>query len=142
MPNPRSCPEGSSCLVLFEEFETLDDYAFAPQRQCATAPRGSAVGRLSPSSFRWAEGATRPCLRTRDDSSLPSCRIREPHAGKTYTAHGPTEMSHYEIAQAMGRAFGREVHYKPMTFEESAEEKLKGWPEFIRVLEKENGISG
>ncbi len=54
----------------------------------------------------------------------------ESHVGKTYTVHGPTEMSHYDIAQAMSRALGREVHYEPVTFEEFAEEKLKGWPEF------------
>jgi uncharacterized protein YbjT (DUF2867 family) len=48
-----------------------------------------------------------------------------PHAGKTYTLHGPTEMSHFEIAQAMGRALGRELHYEPIAFDEFAQNRLR-----------------
>ncbi|OAH45466.1 NmrA family transcriptional regulator [Sphingobium yanoikuyae] len=48
-----------------------------------------------------------------------------PHAGKTYTLHGPIEMSHHEIAAAIGRALGRELHYEPITFEEFATSRLQ-----------------
>jgi NAD(P)H dehydrogenase (quinone) len=44
-----------------------------------------------------------------------------PHAGKIYTLHGPIEMNHHEIAQAMGKALGRKLHYEPVTFEEFAQ---------------------
>ncbi len=56
----------------------------------------------------------------------------EPHAGKSYTVHGPVEMNHYEIAKEMGKALGREVHYDPVTAEQFIKEgQLKGWSEFI-----------
>ena len=47
-----------------------------------------------------------------------------PHAGKTYTLHGPVQMNHYEIAAAMGKALGRDLHYEPITFDEFAEGRL------------------
>lgn len=48
-----------------------------------------------------------------------------PHAGKIHTLHGPTEMSHHEIAKAMGKALGRKLHYEPITFEEFARDNLE-----------------
>lgn len=56
----------------------------------------------------------------------------QPHAGKSYTVHGPTEMNHHEIAKEMGKALGCEVHYEPITTEQFIKEgQLKGWSEFI-----------
>lgn len=56
----------------------------------------------------------------------------EPHAGKSYTVHGPVEMNHHEIAKEMGKALGFEVHYEPVTAEQFIKEgQLKGWSEFI-----------
>jgi NAD(P)H dehydrogenase (quinone) len=71
----------------------------------------------------------------------------EPHVGKTYTLHGPVEMNHYEIAQAMSRALGRQVHYEPVTGEQFIEEgPLKGWGDFVQqhvrevAIDYQNGI--
>ncbi len=56
----------------------------------------------------------------------------QPHAGKSYTVHGPVEMNHFEIAKEMGKALGREVHYQPVTTEQFIKEgQLKGWSDFI-----------
>jgi NAD(P)H dehydrogenase (quinone) len=71
----------------------------------------------------------------------------EPHAGKTYTVHGPVEMNHHEIAQAMSRALGRQVHYEPVTTEQFIEEgQLKGWGDFVQqhvrevAIDYQNGV--
>lgn len=56
----------------------------------------------------------------------------DPHVGKTYPVYGQVEMSHYEIAQAMGRALGREVHYEPITFDQFLDGKLRGLSEFAK----------
>ncbi|MFB7272044.1 NmrA family NAD(P)-binding protein [Streptomyces sp. NPDC056244] len=44
----------------------------------------------------------------------------EPHNRKTYTLHGPVEMDHYEIAEAMSRGLGIPVRYEPISVEEFA----------------------
>jgi NAD(P)H dehydrogenase (quinone) len=71
----------------------------------------------------------------------------EPHAGKIYTVHGRVEMNHYEIAQAMSRALGRQVHYEPVTAEQFIEEgQLKGWGDFVQqhvrevAIDYQNGV--
>ncbi|MFG2306583.1 NAD(P)H-binding protein [Actinacidiphila glaucinigra] len=48
-----------------------------------------------------------------------------PHAGRIYPLYGAVELNHYEIAEAMTRALGREVTYVPIDLEE-----------FTAVLEK------
>jgi NAD(P)H dehydrogenase (quinone) len=53
-----------------------------------------------------------------------------PHVGKTYPVYGQVEMNHYEIAQAMGRALGRGVHYEPITFDQFLDGNLQGLSEF------------
>ncbi|MEU1212567.1 NAD(P)H-binding protein [Streptomyces sp. NPDC005790] len=44
----------------------------------------------------------------------------EPHDRQTYTLHGPKEMDHYGIAEAMSRALGIQVTYEPIGVEEFA----------------------
>lgn len=41
-----------------------------------------------------------------------------PHAGTIYRLYGAVELNHYEIAEAMARALGREVTYVPIGLEE------------------------
>lgn len=48
-----------------------------------------------------------------------------PHAGRIYPLYGAVELNHYEIAEAMSRALGREVTYVPVELDE-----------FTAVLEK------
>jgi uncharacterized protein YbjT (DUF2867 family) len=40
-----------------------------------------------------------------------------PHANKVYPLYGPVEMTHPQIAQAIGRALGKEVGYQPVSFD-------------------------
>jgi uncharacterized protein YbjT (DUF2867 family) len=72
------------------------------------------------------EGRHAP-IASEDQGRLIAAILRDPtpHAGKIYTLHGPTEMNHSEIAQAMGKALGRKLHYEPITFEEFARDRLQ-----------------
>lgn len=45
----------------------------------------------------------------------------EPHRGKAYPLYGPVELTHDEIAQAVGRTLGREITYRSMPIEQWAE---------------------
>jgi len=62
-----------------------------------------------------------------DQGRLIAAILRDPapHAGKIHTLHGPIEMSHHEIAKAMGKALGRALHYEPIAFEEFAQDRLQ-----------------
>lgn len=42
----------------------------------------------------------------------------EGHEGKTYTLHGPVEMNHVEIADAMSDVLGARIEYAPTSIEE------------------------
>ena len=42
----------------------------------------------------------------------------EPHAGKVYKLHGPVEMDHYEIAEAMSEVLGAKISYNPIAISE------------------------
>jgi NAD(P)H dehydrogenase (quinone) len=85
-----------------------------------------------------------------DQGRLIAAILQEPapHVGKIYTLHGPIEMSHYEIAHAMGKALGRELHYEPTTFEEFAQDRLRAIgsnPHLVQhlrevALDYQNGI--
>ncbi|MEU3188276.1 NAD(P)H-binding protein [Streptomyces sp. NPDC006923] len=44
----------------------------------------------------------------------------EPHNREAYTLHGPIEMDHYEIADAVSGELGIPVHYEPISVEEFA----------------------
>jgi NAD(P)H dehydrogenase (quinone) len=88
------------------------------------------TARLDPAVFRttgtvklpMGQGRHAP-IASEDQGRLIAAILQDPapHAGKTYTLHGPTEMNHYEIVQAMGKALGRELHYEPITFAEFAQ---------------------
>jgi NAD(P)H dehydrogenase (quinone) len=43
-----------------------------------------------------------------------------PHSGQIYPLHGPVELDHYEIAEKMSRALGRQVTYVPIELGEFA----------------------
>jgi uncharacterized protein YbjT (DUF2867 family) len=61
----------------------------------------------------------------------------EPHAGKVYKLHGPIEMNHYEIAQAMSEALGTTITYNPIEiseFRRRMEEVYKFDPFLIQHL--------
>ena len=57
----------------------------------------------------------------------------EAHAGKTYTLHGPVEMSQAEIAAAMSDVLGVRIEYAPTSIEEfrSKMENLYKFPPFL-----------
>jgi uncharacterized protein YbjT (DUF2867 family) len=42
----------------------------------------------------------------------------QPHAGKIYPLYGPVELNHYQIAEAMTRALGRQVTYVPIEIDQ------------------------
>jgi NAD(P)H dehydrogenase (quinone) len=55
-----------------------------------------------------------------------------PHAGQVYPLFGPKEMNHYEIAQEISRALGKQVTYKPISLDEFTEEmRSRGFNEHI-----------
>jgi uncharacterized protein YbjT (DUF2867 family) len=72
------------------------------------------------------EGRHAP-IASEDQARLIAAILQDPapHAGKVYTLHGPTEMSHHEIAQAIGKALGRNLHYEPITFDAFAQDGLQ-----------------
>ncbi|MEU3247310.1 MULTISPECIES: NmrA family NAD(P)-binding protein [unclassified Streptomyces] len=59
-----------------------------------------------------------------------------PHAGKIYPLYGAVELNHYEIAEAMSRALGREVTYVPVELDEFAAilEKRGASPHLVQHL--------
>lgn len=70
-----------------------------------------------------------------------------PHVGRTYTLHGPTELSQREIAAAIGQVLGRPVVYKPTTIAQyKARLESQGLPAFLVqhfcaiALDYQNGI--
>jgi NAD(P)H dehydrogenase (quinone) len=56
----------------------------------------------------------------------------KPHAGATYTLHGPLEMDHHQIAAAMAATLGIPVRYEPISVEEfTAAMTRRGLPEHL-----------
>jgi uncharacterized protein YbjT (DUF2867 family) len=55
------------------------------------------------------------------------------HEGKTYTLHGPVEMNHTEIADAMSEVLGSKIEYVPTSIEEFKQkmEQLYKFPPFL-----------
>lgn len=41
-----------------------------------------------------------------------------PHRGKTYSLHGPIEMDHFAIAEALSKALGRTIKYQPVDIDQ------------------------
>lgn len=64
----------------------------------------------------FADGRHAP-IAAEDQARLIATMLAGPaeHIGKTYTLHGPTEMSQAEIAAAISEVIGREVTYRPLT---------------------------
>ena len=61
----------------------------------------------------------------------------EGHEGKIYTLHGPVEMNHVEIADAMSRVLGAKIEYAPTSIEEfkhTMEQQLKFPPFRVQHL--------
>ncbi len=55
-----------------------------------------------------------------------------PHAGATYTLHGPVEMDHHGIAATMAATLGLSVHYEPVGVDEFAAAMAgRGMPEHL-----------
>lgn len=55
-----------------------------------------------------------------------------PHIGKTYNLYGPQEMTHAEIAKAVGDAIGKEVKYVPETLDAFETRMTQvGAPEYV-----------
>ncbi|AWY38426.1 NAD-dependent epimerase/dehydratase family protein [Pseudomonas putida] len=55
-----------------------------------------------------------------------------PHQGKSYTLHGPVELSQQGVADAIGEVLGRKISYQPISIEEYKEELLgAGLPAFL-----------
>ncbi|MEW2508087.1 NmrA family NAD(P)-binding protein [Amycolatopsis sp. NPDC047767] len=49
----------------------------------------------------------------------------EPHDREVYSLHGPVEMNHHDIAEAMARELGHPVHYEPIGVEEFSASMLE-----------------
>lgn len=70
------------------------------------------------------------------------------HGGKTYPLHGPVELDHHGIADALGRTIGRDIRYEPVPIEayRKALEATPGLsPHFIQhisaiALDYQNGF--
>jgi NAD(P)H dehydrogenase (quinone) len=75
-------------------------------------------------------------------------RNPEPHVGKVYPLHGPTEMNHHEIAAEMSEALGRNITYQPIdldTFKKRLDSDSKFSDTFSQhllavALDYQNGI--
>ena len=62
----------------------------------------------------FADGRHAP-ITAEDQGRVIAAILESPdgHAGKTYPLYGAQEMNHYEIAEAISRATGRQVRYEP-----------------------------
>jgi NAD(P)H dehydrogenase (quinone) len=94
------------------------------------------------------EGRHAP-IAAEDQARLIATILAHPtaHIGRTYTLHGPTELSQQCIAEAISGVLGRTITYRPSTIE-TYRERLKkyGRPEFLIqhlvavALDYQNGI--
>ncbi len=94
------------------------------------------------------EGRHAP-IAAEDQARLIATILAHPtaHIGRTYTLHGPTELSQQGIAEAISGVLGRTITYRPSTIE-TYRERLKkyGRPEFLIqhlvavALDYQNGI--
>ncbi|MFE7568804.1 NmrA family NAD(P)-binding protein [Streptomyces sp. NPDC057539] len=76
--------------------------------------------------FPFADGRHAP-IAAGDQARVIAAILEDPtpHAGKIYRLYGPVELNHYEIAEKMSQALGRQVTYVPI-----------GLDEFAIILEK------
>ena len=81
----------------------------------------------------FGEGRHAP-IAAEDQARLIATILADPaaHIGRTYTLHGPTELSQQGIAEAISGVLGRTITYRPSTIE-TYRERLKkyGRPEFL-----------
>ena len=94
------------------------------------------------------EGRHAP-IAAEDQARLIAAILAHPtaHIGRTYTLHGPTELSQQGIAEAIGSVLGRTITYRPSTIE-TYRERLKkyGRPDSLIqhlvavALDYQNGI--
>lgn len=72
------------------------------------------------------EGRHAP-IASEDQARLIAAILQDakPHAGKTYKLYGPTQMTHHDIAAAMGKVLGRNISYQAIPFEEFEKSRLQ-----------------
>jgi uncharacterized protein YbjT (DUF2867 family) len=96
----------------------------------------------------FGEGRHAP-IAAEDQARLIATILVDPtaHIGRTYTLHGPTELSQQGIAEAIRGVLGRTITYRPSTIETYRERLEKyGRPEFLIqhlvavALDYQNGI--
>ncbi|GAB1820076.1 NmrA family NAD(P)-binding protein [Herbidospora sp. RD11066] len=70
----------------------------------------------------FGEGRHAPIAAT-DQARVIAAILADPddHIGHTYPLHGPVEMNHYEIADAMAKVLGVPVRYEPISIDDYAE---------------------
>ncbi|MEU5023708.1 NmrA family NAD(P)-binding protein [Streptomyces milbemycinicus] len=71
--------------------------------------------------FPFADGRHAP-IAASDQARVIAAILEDPapHAGKIYPLYGPVELNHYEIAERMSQALGRQVTYVPIDLDEFA----------------------
>ncbi|MFI9740849.1 NmrA family NAD(P)-binding protein [Nocardia sp. NPDC052278] len=75
-------------------------------------------------TFRYPFGAGRHAPIAAEDQAHVIAAIMAdpaPHAGKTYTLHGPVEMNHHEIAESFSKVLGRTITYEPIDIDRFAQ---------------------
>ena len=81
----------------------------------------------------FGEGRHAP-IAAEDQARLIATILADPtaHIGRTYTLHGPTELTQHGVAEAISGVLGRTITYRPSTIE-TYRERLKkyGRPEFL-----------
>ncbi|MFG1687937.1 NmrA family NAD(P)-binding protein [Nonomuraea sp. NPDC049269] len=87
--------------------------------------------------FPFADGRHAP-IAASDQARVIAAILEDPapHAGKIYPLYGPVELNHYEIAEKMSKALGRQVTYVPIDLDEFAAilEKRGTSPHMIQHL--------
>lgn len=74
--------------------------------------RGSKIASTGKIVLPFGEGRHAP-IAAEDQGRLIAAILRDPapHAGKTYSLYGPTEMNHHEIAALVGKVLGKQISY-------------------------------
>lgn len=81
----------------------------------------------------FGEGRHAP-IAAEDQARLIAAILQDPapHQGKSYTLHGPVELSQQGVADAIGQVLGRKISYQPISIEAYKDELLgAGLPAFL-----------
>jgi len=81
----------------------------------------------------FGEGRHAP-IAAEDQARLIAAILQDPapHQGKSYTLHGPVELSQQGVADAIGEVLGRKISYQPISIEAYKDELLgAGLPAFL-----------